>query len=169
MLIRNMTRCGLFAGILCLSAWLAVPMGDGAITLQTMALFMTLGVLGGKLGSITCCIYLLLGLIGLPVFSGFRGGLGILLGTTGGYLFGLLIASLIYWLITSIFPKAILPAMLLGQLGCYLLGTLWYGYIYLQGNMVGALLQCVVPYLVPDGTKLVAAYILSKRLRITPL
>lgn len=169
MLIRNMTRCGLFAGMLCLCAWLAVPMGDGVITLQTLALFVSLGVLGGKLGSITCCVYLLLGAVGLPVFSGFRGGLGMLLGTTGGYLVGFLAAALIYWLITARFPKAGLPAMLLGQLGCYTVGTLWYGYAYLQGNLMGALLQCVLPYLIPDGIKLATAWVLSKRLRITPL
>ena len=166
--IRSMTRCALFAGSLCLCAWIALPVGNIAVTLQTLALFLSLGVLGGKLGTITCCVYLLLGAVGLPVFSGFQGGLGMLLGTTGGYLVGFLAAALVYWLVTVLFPKAVLPAMLLGQLACYILGTLWYGSMYLQGNLPAALLQGVIPYLIPDGIKIVAAWILSKRLRITP-
>ena len=167
MSIRNMTRCAVFAGSMCLCAWIAVPVGDMSITLQTLALFLSLGVLGGKLGTITSGVYLLLGAVGLPVFSGFRGGLGMLLGTTGGYLVGFLAAALVYWLATALFPKAVLQAMLLGQLVCYGLGTLWYGCVYLQGNLSGALLQCVLPYLIPDGVKIVTAWLLSKRLRIT--
>ncbi len=166
--VRNMTRCAVFAGSLCLCAWIALPVGNMAVTLQTLALFLSLGVLGGRLGTITCGVYLLLGAVGLPVFSGFRGGIGMLLGTTGGYLVGFLAAALVYWLTTTLFSKAVLPAFILGQLACYTLGTLWYSYAYLQGNFTGALLQCVLPYLIPDGIKILAAWILSKRLRITP-
>ena len=168
MSIRSMTRCAVFAGSLCLCAWIAVPVGDMAVTLQTLALFLSLGVLGGKQGTITCGVYILLGAVGLPVFSGFQGGLGMLLGPTGGFLLGFFAAALVFWLATALFPKAVLPAMLLGQLACYALGTLWYGYAYLQGNWAGAMLQCVLPYLIPDSIKIFVAWILSKRLRITP-
>ena len=90
MKVRNMALCALFAALMALCAWISIPAGDVAITMQTFALFLTLGVLGGKRGTIAVSIYLLLGIVGLPVFSGFQGGLGTLLGATGGYIAGFL-------------------------------------------------------------------------------
>ena len=69
--IRNMVLCGLFAALITLCAWLSIPLGDVAITLQTFAVFLCLSVLGGKLGTLTVLVYLLLGAVGIPVFSGF--------------------------------------------------------------------------------------------------
>ena len=88
MRVKNMTLCGLFVALLAICAWLSIPLGSIAITLQTFAVFLCLGLLGGKLGSVTILVYLLLGLVGVPVFSGFRGGATALMGATGGYLFG---------------------------------------------------------------------------------
>ena len=70
MKVRNMALCALFAALLCVCAWVSVPVGDAAITMQTFGIFLALGVLGGKRGSISVAIYLLLGIVGLPVFSG---------------------------------------------------------------------------------------------------
>ena len=172
MRIRNMVLCALFAALLCVCAWIAVPVGNAVITLQTFALFLTLGLLGGKRGSIVCLVYLLLGAAGLPVFSGFRGGLGMLFGATGGYLFGFLAAALTYWAITSLFKKAFW-VQLLASLGamtvCYCFGTGWFLWVWHPpGSPEGlgaALLLCVVPYLLPDVLKLALALFLTKRLR----
>ena len=171
MRIRSMVLCALFAALFCICAWISIPVGDITITLQTFALFLALELLGGKGSCTVCLIYLLLGAADLPVFSGFRGGLGALLGATGGYITGFLAAALVYWAMSAVrstFPFRI-AAQLLGLLTCYAFGTLWFWGMYLpSGNAVGlgvVLLKCVIPYLLPDGIKLVLAFLLVKRLR----
>ena len=171
MKIRDMALCALFAALLAVCAWVAIPAGDVSITMQTFGVFLTLGVLGGKRGTVAISIYLLLGIVGLPVFSGFQGGLGALLGMTGGYIAGFLATALVYW-ITAFLGKNKdifrLLGMVLGLVSCYLLGTLWFrfGYLSYGGLGLGAvLLKCVVPYLVPDAAKLCLAWLLSRRLR----
>lgn len=171
MKIRNMALCALFAALIAVCAWVAIPAGDAVITMQTFAIFLTLDILGGKWGTVATVIYLLLGIIGLPVFSGFQGGFAVLLGPTGGYLFGFLATALIYWLVTALGKNkefSRLLGMVLGLLFCYLLGTLWFRYGYLSAGALswGAiLLKCVVPYLVPDVAKLTLAWLLARRLR----
>jgi len=167
---RNMAMCGLFTAVLAVCAWVSVPVGDMVVTLQTFGIFLTLGLLGGKYGSITIFVYLLLGAVGAPVFSGFRGGMGALLGTTGGYIFGFMLTALVYWLITATKDTLAirLCAMVLGLLLCYSCGTLWYLHTYLQSSAVslGAVLaKCVLPYLVPDAVKLALALVLTRRLK----
>ena len=145
-------------------------MGDTVITLQTFGIFLTLGLLGGKRGTVTVLVYLLLGAIGVPVFSGFRGGLGALLGTTGGYIFGFMSTSVLYWIMTSIkdTPHIRLVAMVLGLLLCYGCGSWWYMTRYLSSGQLTlglVLLKCVVPYLFPDAIKLALAWILTGKLK----
>ena len=168
--VKYMARCGLFTAVLAVCAWIAVPLGDIAVTLQTFGIFLTLGLLGGKRGSITVFVYLLLGAVGAPVFSGFRGGMGALLGTTGGYITGFMLTALAYWLITSVrdTPLIRLIAMVLGLILCYGCGTAWYVWGYLGGSTLSlgaVLLKCVVPYLIPDALKLFFAWVLTRRLK----
>ena len=170
MKVRNMALCGLFTAVLAICAWISVPMGDTVITLQTFGIFLTLGLLGGKRGTVTVLVYLLLGAIGVPVFSGFRGGLGALLGTTGGYIFGFMSTSVLYWIMTSIkdTPHIRLVAMVLGLLLCYGCGSWWYMTRYLSSGQLTlglVLLKCVVPYLFPDAIKLALAWILTGKLK----
>lgn len=169
MKLKNMALCGLFAALLALCAWLSLPMGDVAVTLQTFGIFLCLGLLGGRRGTVTIFVYLLLGAVGLPVFSGFRGGLGALLGVTGGYLTGFLFCGLVYWLLSTLFPRRELPAMVAGLLACYCFGSLWYYYIYIESgsaaNLGFILAKCVLPYLLPDAVKLFLALALTKKLR----
>lgn len=172
MRIRNMVLCALFAALLCVCAWIAIPIGGSVVTLQTFALFLALGLLGGKRGSIVCLVYLLLGAAGLPVFSGFRGGLGMLFGATGGYLFGFLAASLTYWAITALFKRTAfiqLPAAVAAMAVCYFFGTGWFLWVWHPpGSPEGlgaALLICVAPYLIPDTIKLILALLLTRRLQ----
>lgn len=141
-------------------AWITVPVFDIGFTLQTFGVFLTLSLLGGKWGTASVLIYLLLGSVGLPVFSGFRGGIGMLLGVTGGYLWGFLLSALGYWLLER-FGK--LPAMAAGQLICYLCGSLWFAF-YAGGGIGLILLRCVVPYLIPDAGKIFLALRVSRRL-----
>ena len=155
-----MVLCSLFAALIAVCAWISVPVSDIAFTLQTFAIFLTLGLLGGKLGCGAILIYLLLGAAGMPVFSGFRGGIGCLAGVTGGYLWGFLAAGLAYRALER-FGK--LPAMIAGQLVCYLCGSIWF-LMYAGGGLSLILLRCVVPYLIPDGIKIALAHILTRRL-----
>ena len=157
---KHMVQCALFAALMAVCAWISLPLGDTVFTLQTLAVFLCLGLLGGKRGSAAIAIYLLLGAAGMPVFSGFRGGIGTLAGVTGGYLWGFLAAALVYRLLER-FGK--LSAMIAGQLVCYLCGSLWF-YLYAGGGFWLILVRCVLPYLLPDGVKIGLAYILTRRL-----
>ena len=159
--VRNMTLCAFFAALTAVCAWIGIPLGDTVFTLQTLAVFLTLGLLGGRWGTVSILIYLLLGAVGVPVFSGFRGGIGHLLSPTGGFLWGFLCTALSWWAVER-FGK--LPAMLLGQLTCYACGTLWY-MTYTGGGLELVVLQTIVPYLIPDIAKLVLAYRLTSRLK----
>ena len=162
--VRNMVKCALFAALLCICSWLALPLGGVTFTLQTFGVFLTLGLLGGKWGSICVAVYLLLGAVGLPVFSGFQGGFGVLLGANGGFLWGFLLAGLTYWLVKAVCKKQLL-AFLAGLASCYLAGTVWFCCVYAPGTgLWQSVLLCVVPYLVPDGVKLLLAWVLVKRL-----
>lgn len=162
--IRNLTRCALCAALLCICGWISLPLPGIAVTMQTFGVFLTLLLLGGSRGSLTILLYLLLGCAGLPVFSGFQGGVGVLLGPTGGYLWGFLLSAMIYRICEGRLPEP--GTLFLGLLGCYGCGTLWYycGYLGGAGSILPVLAQCVLPYLVPDLAKLFLAHRLSQKL-----
>lgn len=159
---KNLTLSALFAALMAICAWIALPIGDIAFTLQTFGVFLALLVLGGKWGSASIGIYLLLGLVGLPVFSGFQGGPGALLGVTGGYLWGFLFSGLTYWALER--GNKIVAATA-AMAVCHLCGTAWF-LLYSGGGLGFVLLRCVVPYLIPDAFKLVLAFRLARRLSI---
>lgn len=163
MKLRDMIDCGCCAALLTVCAWLAVPLGDIAVTMQTFGLFLTLMLLGGRKGTAACGVYLVLGAVGLPVFTGFQGGFGVLLGPTGGYLWGFLILCLVYWVLEK--PLGQLPSLILGLLLCYACGTVWFAMVY-HASPVAVILKCVLPYLIPDGLKLLLARSVSKRMKL---
>ena len=163
MKLRDLVRCGICTALMAVSAWLSVPVGEISFTFQSFALFLTLYLLGGGKGTAAFGAYLLLGAVGVPVFSGFQGGFGVLLGPTGGYLWGFLLGCFCFWLPEKRLPRWVL---LVGcQLLCYLCGSLWYGLVYTGGGLWAVVLKCVVPYLLPDGLKLMLALAVSKRLK----
>ncbi len=159
--VRKMALCALFAALTAVCAWLSIPVLDIAFTMQTFAIFLTLGLLGGKWGTVSIAIYLLLGAVGLPVFTGFQGGLGILVGVTGGYIWGFLLSGLAYWALEGL---GRFPAMAAGLAVCYVCGSGWV-LLYAGGGLWALLIRCVVPYLIPDILKLTLAHSLSVRLR----
>lgn len=163
MKLRNMVHCGCCAAMMAICAWLAVPVGEIAVTMQTFGVFLTLLLLGGGKGTAACAVYLLLGALGLPVFSGFQGGIGVLLGPTGGYLWGFLALCLCDWALRK--PLGDVVAMILGLVLCYVCGTLWFYFAY-HGNFGVVLLKCVVPYLIPDAIKLFLALTIRKRIKL---
>ena len=158
---RKLTRCALFAAMMALCAWIGIPLGHTVFTMQTFGVLLALGILGGKRGTVSILCYLLLGAAGLPVFSGFRGGIGAILGPTGGYLWGFLATGLVFWLLEK-WSRPL--AMIAGIIVCYACGTLWY-MTYTGGALAAVLAQTVLPYLIPDAVKLVLALRLTKRLQ----
>ena len=165
----DLAYIALFAVLIAISAWISIPF-PVPFTLQTFAVFLALMTLGGKRGFYAVLVYLLLGAAGLPVFSGFQGGFGVLMGATGGYLTGFLASAFFYRIITNKreSPVQTKLAAVAGLLICYSIGTLWFSAGYASGSVTGvysALLLCVVPYVIPDLIKLALAFALSCRLR----
>ena len=162
---------GIFAVLLAICSWISIPTVI-PFTLQTFGVFLTVLLLGGRQGCIAISIYLLLGAVGIPVFSNFGAGLGYLLGNTGGYAIGFLFIGLAVWLFEKIFGKktvSMLFAMILGLILCYTFGTFWFMNISMNGTgasgWMGALTMCVFPFIFPDICKLILAYFISKRLK----
>ena len=158
---RDLSYMALMTALLVLCAWLVLPLGPVTFTLQTFGVFAALGILGGKRGTVTVLVYLALGLVGLPVFSGFSGGPAGFMTPTGGYLLGFLAAALLYWGLTAKGCSPA-PAMVLGLAACYTLGTIWFYLLY--GGSVGSILTlCVFPYIIPDLLKLSLALAVTRR------
>lgn len=136
-------------------------------TLQTFAIFFALETLGGKKGGLSVLIFELIGLIGLPVFSGFSGGFGSFLGPTGGFLIGFLVVSLVY-LVSDKFSfskrSARIIRMAVSLIILYACGTLHYSYI-LHVTIKEAWLVTVLPFVLFDILKLALSYLVSDKVR----
>ena len=170
----DMAYIALFAVLMAVCAWITVPLPKPLVqfTLQTFAMFMALTTLGGRRGLYAMVVYLLLGAVGVPVFSGFRGGVGVLLDTTGGYIIGFAAAALVYWLLTAKLGDSLpvkIAACVLGLAVCYAFGTAWFLVLYARTTgpigVTTALSWCVLPYIVPDLLKLALAVVLSGRIK----
>ena len=170
MTTKRMTRIALCAALLAPCAWLSVPT-QPPFTMQTFGVFLTLLLLGAKDGAIAIGLYILLGALGVPVFSGFNGGMGALMGPTGGYIVGFLLMCLVFGLLcgkgAGLRLKAL--ALLLGLAVCYAFGTAWFLVVYARNvgpiGLMTALGWCVFPYIIPDLAKLALAVILSRRVK----
>lgn len=167
---RDIAYIGMFAAIMAACAWISIPAAV-PFTLQTLGVFTTLGLLGGKRGTLAVLIYILLGALGVPVFAGFSGGLGVLLGTTGGYILGFLLSALAMWAMERFSQKTAWMAlsMVLGQLLCYAAGTAWFLLVYTRTTgpvgLTAVLGWCVIPFILPDLVKIGLSLILTTRLR----
>ena len=159
------------AALMVICSWISIPAAV-PFTLQTFAVFLSVGLLGGRRGTVAVLVYLLLGAAGLPVFSGFSGGLGHMLGPIGGYIIGFLFSALVMWLIERLSGRSsriLMLSMSTGLLVCYAFGTAWFIIVYTKesGNIgiTTALTWCVFPYIIPDALKIMLASDLTRRLR----
>ena len=167
----QMAEIALMSGVLCVLAPFTIPLpfSPVPVTLGTFAVYLSASLLGAKRGTISVLIYLLLGAVGLPVFSGFSGGFGVLAGPTGGYLVGyvpcaLLIGSMVECKVKTECSRVIwnIFSMVLGTVVCYMLGIIWFLVIMKGIYTIGqALLVCVVPYLFFDTIKIVLAGVIT--------
>lgn len=167
----DMIYVGLAAAIIAVCSWISIPIGAVPITLQTMAVCLIAGLFGWKRGTLATVIYICLGAVGVPVFSNFKAGIGVLAGPTGGYIIGFIFTAIIVGLVSDKTKGklwCVVVAMVLGIAVCYAFGTAWF-YIYMQSKnpmSLGAVLgACVIPFLLPDAVKIVVAAILTNRLK----
>lgn len=167
----DLVYISIFSVLLAICSWISIPTLV-PFTLQTFGVFLTLLILGGKRGTFSILLYLLLGSIGIPVFSNFGAGLGYLLGNTGGYVLGFLFTGLTYRIFELLFPaqkRLQIPALLIGLILCYGFGSLWFLLISTSGrssfDLTYVLGICVFPFILPDLCKLGLAWVVSKRLK----
>lgn len=162
---RQLCYTALAAAILAVCAWVAIPIGNIPVTLQTLGVCLIAGLLGVKYSFFAVVAYLILGFVGVPVFAGFTGGVGKLFQPTGGFLLGFLLAApLISWLCKGKGFWERSAVMLYGVALCYLLGTIWFSWVSGVGLWQSAML-CVVPYFWTDAIKILAASYLTGKLK----
>ncbi len=168
---RDIVYMSVFTAMISICSWISIP-ASIPFTLQTMGVFMTVGLLGGKRGTLTVLTYILLGAIGVPVFAGLTGGISVLLGTTGGYIMGFLLSALLMWGIETIMGRnqiVLAFSMIAGLIVCYAFGTAWFMLIYTQHSGVIGLSTvlglCVIPFIIPDLIKIGVALFLTNRLK----
>ena len=166
----DMVCIAVFAVIIAICSWISIP-ATVPFTLQTFAIFLAVGVLGGKKGSLAVLVYILLGAVGVPVFAGFSAGIGILFGNTGGYIVGVLASALVMWGMEKFMGRktwALAVQMVVGLFVCYAIGTVWFMIVYAQSSgavgLTTVLGWCVIPFIIPDLIKIALALVLSKRL-----
>lgn len=166
---KTMALIALMAAVTCILGplSLAIPISPVPISFTNLAVYFTIYVLGTKKGTISYLIYLLLGLVGLPVFSGFSGGAGKLFGPTGGYLIGFIFMALICGIFIEKWPAKLylhFIGMILGTAVCYLFGTIWLAF---QANMdfSAALAAGVIPFIPGDLVKIVIALLAGPVIR----
>lgn len=167
---KMLAYIALSVSLIAVCSWISIPTAI-PFTMQTFAIFAVLGLLGGKRGTLAILSYLFLGVFGLPVFSGFQGGVGVLLGSTGGYLIGFLIMGFVYWLLTKLLGTSLWVmafSMVLGLLLLYAFGSIWFLLVYTNNAGATGLLTvlgwCVFPFVLPDLLKLLLALLLIRRL-----
>ena len=166
MQVRKLTLAALFAALTAVFSQIAIPTPwQVPINLATMAVFLSGVVLGARWGAASQLTFLALGLCGAPVFSGFKGGMAVLAGPTGGYLVGYVLAALAVGLLAKrLSGRAVLPfAMACGLVLCYALGTAWF-MVSTQSGLIRSLTLCVLPFLPGDALKIAAASLLAPRL-----
>ncbi len=157
--------------LIAVCSWISIP-AVVPFTLQTFAVFLTLELIGGKRGLVSIIIYILLAAVGAPVLAQFKGGIGAVLGMTGGYLLGFIFIALVYRLGVTLFSDRLpvrIVSMIIGLAVCYAFGTAWFMFVYARQagdiTVMKALSMCVIPFIIPDLIKLALAEVLALRLR----
>lgn len=164
---RSIARCGICVALLACSAWITVPLGPVPFTMQTLVLALLPQIMTTRDAFVTVALYLLLGAAGVPVFSGFQGGLGVLLGPTGGYLLGFAAGMPVAG---AVMRASLLPRRARGVAAgiallavSYVLGTLQLMNVY-GIDAPAALAVAVVPFVVPDVVKVAASVGVAERI-----
>ena len=160
------TVTALMTAVTCILAPLSIPIGPVPISLTNLAIYISLYLLGWKRGTISYLVYLLIGLVGVPVFSGFTGGIGKLAGPTGGYIIGFIAMAVIAGLVIDKCHNRWLQllGMIVGTAVCYAFGTAWFC-ISASYTVGAALTVCVIPFIPADLIKMVIAMLLGPEIK----
>ena len=159
----QMAVTALMAAVMCVLGPLTVPIGAVPISLANFVICLTAWLLGPKFGTLSVAVYLCIGLIGVPVFSGYGAGLAKIAGPTGGYLVGYLLLALIGGLFiekSNGNPVVSGIGLVLGDAACYVLGTAWFVF-QMQCELGYALSVCVYPFIALDLAKIVVSCIVG--------
>lgn len=158
--LRGMVFTAIMAAVICIAAPFAIPLPSAVpLSLATLAVYLAGALLGKIRGTLAAVIYILIGLAGMPVFSGFTGGIAQLAGVTGGYIIGYIPCALLTGLFADIFGGkawAVAAGASLGTLALYAFGTAWF-ILFTGSELPAALLGCVAPFLAGDVIKIAAA------------
>lgn len=164
---RCMALCALFAAMTGICSQLLIPLPMIPINLALFAVHLSGALLGPKWGPASMLVYAFLGVIGIPVFTGFQGGAAVLFGKTGGYIIGYVLDALLIGLLSGWAGRSFVRLCLIMALGvtvCYTFGTLWF--MALTGNgLATSLTYCVLPFLPGDAVKIALAAGLTPVLR----
>ncbi len=159
---KNMTLTALFAIIIAVCSWLCLPITAVSLTLQTFAVALCGYVLGKARGTVSVALYLLLGAVGLPVFSSMQGGVGVLISPTGGFLFGFLALSFCCGLKKD--QKSALFWGFSGIVICHTAGIIQFSLVS-RVSLAAAFLGVSLPFLVKDLLSVWAAYLIAGRIK----
>jgi biotin transport system substrate-specific component len=167
-MVRQMVYASMFGALTAIGAFIVIPLQPVPITLQTLFTGLAGVLLGGYAGALSQIIYVILGVIGLPVFAGGQAGLGTLLGPAGGYLIGFIAAAYVIGKIVESQREAglawIVVSLIIGDLVIYTFGTLQLSLVA-HFSINKALLVGVVPFLIGDLIKLIVTVLISIKLR----
>ena len=168
---KFITRTALFAAVIALLSPFAIPLGPVPITLSLFAVLLSAVVLDWKQVAAAVAVYILLGVIGLPVFSGGKGGAAVLAGATGGYIWSYILCAVIASLVAGKTRAQGAKQMLITAIGCacgvivcYICGTLQFSAVAGR-TFVEALSVCVIPFIIPDLIKCACAAILGTQIK----
>lgn len=174
----DITLIAISAALITICSWLSVQIGPVPVTLQTLAILAVLLTIGGRRGTMAIVVYLALGAVGVPVFSGFKGGPAAFAGPTGGFLIGFIAAALVFWLLEKLVFARLMTTkkrrFVFGMVNSaifefvlYTVGVIWFMTVYAArtgpvglGTVLG---WCVIPFLIPDLIKIVAASVIGSR------
>ncbi len=156
------SRTAMMAAVICVLAPLSIPIGPIPVSLTTLVLYLSVYLIGWKLSTLSLITYLAIGMIGLPVFSGFSGGFSRILGPTGGYIVGFLPMVIVSGMVIEKSRNRMLQflGLIAGTALCYALGTAWYCYVA-GVALQPALAACVYPFIPVDLVKMVAAMLIG--------
>ena len=170
--VYDVTAIALFSALISVCSLIQVPLGPVPFTLQTFAVFLCIYILGIFKSAAAVAIYIILGLIGVPVFAGFRSGPAAIFGPTGGFLIGFILSCFLSgFLLRRTGGKAVIDILSLsaGLVLIYVCGTLWFLFVYSgsrpEGGLIGALSLTVFPFIIPDTVKIIISVIVGKRLK----
>ncbi len=167
MTTKQMTSIALMTAVICILAPLSIPIGAVPISFTNLVLYFSIYIIGTKNSFISYTLYYILGIIGLPVFSGFSGGFVKAVGPTGGCLIGFFFMIIISGLFIQKFKSSKIMqviGMIFGTMVVYILSILWFMYV-MNTNFMAALFACVVPFIFGDLLKMIIAIILGSKIR----